>query len=197
VRSLVVAAGISLAAGAQAQTTIDFSAVPNGNLPSYSEAGVVFTAVGGGDVTGSGFGVTPNGTRGLIGASIPFAELTALLPGPASMVSIDLGDFNADGDLIFLEIFDSSNTSLGYVDQLLSANFSGMQTLTLSASNIARAQYGSRSPSVDGSSIYTDNFKFQLARGGNVPEPASLSLLLAGGLPFIAVAYRRRRANKA
>lgn len=171
---------------------IDFSAVPDGEFPSYSEAGVTFTAVPPGtSVTGSTFGPTPNGTRGLAGVDVGgvFPELRADLPGLYGFVSVDLGDFNADADTLFLEVYSAADVLIGSTSLFIDDAFIGMMTLSQSVPGIAYAIYGARAPAGGGSSVYSDNFTFELSQQA-VPEPGTLALLALGG----AACLRRRRA---
>lgn len=168
---------------------IDFERTPNGAFPSYTESGVTFRAVQG-NLTSTLYGMTPNGTRGIIGElSNPYQEILAFIAGGASRVSIDLGDFNADPDLIFLEAFDARGNLLGSVTELLPPEFEGMRTLTFSHPDIASVRFGGRLPSVNGSSIYADNFGYEPA----VPEPATVTLLGVGALGLLAWRRRHRR----
>lgn len=178
--------GISTGANAM-PITIDFSAAPGGAFVSYVESGVTFTAVSGG-LTSDNFGPTPNGTRGLIGDSSPFAELRADIAGGADMVSIDLGDQGIDSDLIFLEAFNAANMSIGFTS-LDIGTFAGMTTLSLSVANIDHVIFGSRAPAVNGSSVYSDNFTFN-ATSTPVPEPGTLALF---GLGLLGLGIARRR----
>ena len=107
--------------------------------------------------------------------------IRADIAGSTTSYSIDLGDFDGDADTIFLEVFDSANNSLGFVSQLLDANFIGMQTLSLSADVISYGVFGSIAPSANGSSVYADNLVF-----GAVPEAASTLWLMVAGLGALA-----------
>ena len=173
-----------LVASAQA-VVIDFETFPAGPFASFSQSGVTFRAVGGGGQIITTVG--PNGTLGLLDTNIPRKELQADFAAHASSVTVDLGDFDSDDDTLFLEIFNSSDTSLGFTSQLIDANFTGMKTLSLSAPDIAYAQFGGRSPALNGSSIFADNFTFNA-----VPEPSTIILASAGLLSLIAVRKRRK-----
>jgi hypothetical protein len=168
---------------AVASITIDFESFPAGPFAAYTEQGVTFSASGGGGAIVTG--VTPNGTLGLGDTSTPRKELRADISGGTTSVSVDLGDYDADSDRLFLEVFDVGNNLLGYVDWVISENFSGMLTLsTLPATNIAYAVFGARD-AVNGSSVYADNFTFE-------PIPAPGALLL-GGIGAGLVGWLRRR----
>ena len=183
---------------AKAQT-IDFNGTPNGTFLSYTESGVTFTAVNGTTLTSTAFGNTPNGTRGLISSDFNnFAEIRASIFGGASFVSVDLGDYNVDADTIFLQAFDAGNNSVGFTSQLLPTTFTGMNTLSLSGANIASVIFGSRTPSVQGSSVYADNFTFRPAAATAVPEPSEwLAMGMAGtSVMGLMVRARRRRTSK-
>ncbi len=164
-----------------AAITIDFEG-QTGDYPSYTIGDVTFSAVGGGNVS---FGdITPNSTVGIINWNSPHQELRADIACGATFVAVDIGDYDQDSDLLFLEIYDSSDTLLGYTDLLIAPEFVGMETLSLSASNIAYAIFGARQ-AVNGSSVYADNFTF-------APVPAPGAILL-GGIGVGLVGWFRRR----
>jgi len=179
---LVVGLGVARAGAA----VIDFESFPAGPFVSHTEQGVTFTASGGG---GSIINtVTPNGTLGLLDDHSPRKELRADISGGASFVSVDLGDYDADPDTLFLEVFNASDVSLGFASTLIDASFTGMKTLSLSTPGIAYAIFGARDPAVNGSSVYADNFTWTPTAA--VPEPGSMSLLAIG---LAATARRLRR----
>ncbi len=184
-------AAITAAAPANAQTVIDFDSPPSNGVTTYTVSGVTFSTV---SPTGTlTFPTTPNSTSGLLAtfSSGAFSELRAdFMSALTGTVSVDLGDFGADPDLLFLELFDGGATSLGFTSLAASASDSTLFTLTLSGSNIAFAIFGSRSPSVSGSSVFADNFTF--ISTGAVPEPASWAMMLLG-FGAIGVSLRRRR----
>ena len=93
-----------------ATTTIGFDALSLAGASSYTESGVTFTA------PNFSSQITPNGTFGLLEDSSPRNFLRADISGGASSVSVDLGDYNADSDLLFLDVYDSSNALLGHTE---------------------------------------------------------------------------------
>jgi hypothetical protein len=142
--------------------------------------------VGGGLLTSDSYGNTPNGTRGLASVGSPWPELRADIAGGSNYVAIDLGDYDADSDRLFLEVFDSSNMSLGFTDFVIPGDFTGMQPLSLSASNISYAIFGARD-AVEGSSVYADNFTFESAV---IPAPGAI---LLGSIGVGLVGWLRKR----
>jgi hypothetical protein len=179
-----VVACLGLTGAAQAAptvTVIDFESFPGGSPTSYTVSGATFTGTGGGALwTGGG----PNGTQGLLAGGSPLEELRADIAGGALSVSVDIGDWDADSDRLFLEIFDSGGTSLGYTDLVIAPDFIGMKTLTLSAPNIAFAIFGARD-AVNGSSVYSDNFTYE-----RIPAPGAI---LLGTIGVSLVGWLRRR----
>ena len=179
-----VAACLGLTGVAQAAptvTVIDFESFPGGDPISYTVSGATFTGTGGGALwTGLG----PNGTLGLLAGSGLLEELRADIAGGAISVSVDIGDYDADSDRLFLEIFDSGGTSLGYTDLVIAPEFVGMETLSLSAPNIAYAIFGARD-AVSGSSVYSDNFTYE-----RIPAPGAI---LLGSIGVSLVGWLRRR----
>ena len=180
----------------QAQTVIDFNSPPASGSATYTVSGVTFSTV---TPTGTlQFVGSPNTTTGLFTtlSSGSFPELRAdFLSALTGTVSVDLGDFGGDADLLFLELFDSSSTSLGFTFLATLDSDVTMHTLTLSGSNIAFAVFGSRSPSVSGSSVLADNFTFIGRNIGAVPEPATWAMMLIG-FGAIGVSMRRRHPSR-
>lgn len=174
----------------KAQTVIDFNSNPGGNPSTYTVSGVTFSTVTAAATLG--FPTTPNTTPGLLGSSSSgsLSELRAdFLSTLTGTVSVDLGDYNADPDLLFLELFDAGSASLGFTSLATLDSDVTMHTLTLSGANIAFAVFGSRAPSISGSSVFADNFTFI---NGAVPEPATWAMMLLG-FGAIGVSIRRRR----
>lgn len=191
---LAAAAALAVAVPTAAvTTTIDFNAQTANDVASLTISGVTFTAPGGSVFT-TGFGPTPNGTTGLVGYNSGtgiFYAFRADLLAPSSFVSIDLGDYGADGDDLFLNAYDSSNNLLGSDILSVGAGVSGLFTLTVNATGIAYATFGTGGASLQGSSAYADNFSFN----GAVPEPATWAMMI-GGFGMIGAALRRRSSVK-
>ena len=170
-----------------APITINFDALSLSGVSSYTESGVTFTAPNFSTLE------SPNGTFALLEESEPTRNfLRADISGGAVSVSVDLGDFgddfSGDSDLLFLEVFDSSDTSLGRTEFFIEASFTGMETLSLSTPGISYAIFGAID-AVGGSSVYADNFTIT-----PIPEPETYAMLLAG-LGLLGFTARRRKQN--
>jgi hypothetical protein len=181
-RSIKLLAGAALLAiGSSAgATTLNFGGFVGGT--TYSALGVTITA-NGQNIVGT---TTPNGTNGIIADGTPRSTFTAVFDVLTNSVSVDLGDFGTDPDDIFLQAFGLGGAPLGEVSQLLSDSDTSMHTLSINASGISYVIFGSRAPSLNGSSVYADNLTF----GTPVPEPGTWALMLAG---FAAICWRLRR----
>ena len=157
---------------------IDFESFPTTNFSSHSESGVTFTAVGGSSTILAA--ITPNGTLGILDAppSGPSQELRADFSSTVSSVSVDLGDEGSDGDLLFLEVFNAADVLIGSTGLLIPSTFAGMTTLSVTAANISYAVFGSRFPSVNSSSVFADNFTFDVG-GVAVSEPKAVSMMIS------------------
>lgn len=181
--TLLTAAFLSPAAAMAATITFN-SPLSLVNASSYTEAGVTFTA------PKLSTQNTPNGTQGLLEESSPRNFIRADISGGTSMVSIDLGDYGADSDLLFLDVYNSSNISLGHTEFFIDSSFNGMHTLSLSAAGISYAIFGATN-AVNGSSVYADNFVY-----APVPEPETYAMMLAGlGLLGVVAKRKNKKIN--
>lgn len=187
---------IAVAAPVQAQSVIDFNSPPASGSATYTVSGVIFSTV---VPTGSlQFLTSPNNTNALIGGfSTGLPELRAdFLSALTGTVSVDLGDYGGDPDLLFLQLFDASNTSLGFTSLLTTSSDTTLHTLSLSGANIAYAIFGARPPSLSGSSALADNFTFiSTLNVSAIPEPATWAMTLIG-FGAIGVVLRRRRSTR-
>lgn len=185
------AASIALVACAAsaAVTVIDFNSQNSNAVGSLTIGSVTFTPEGTAALFTSTFGNGPNGTVGLAASGSEFIPLRATIGGGTSFVSVDLGDFNADADSLFLRLYDINDILLASDTAEIDASFTGMVTLSATAAGTAYAVFGG--VGVAGSSVYSDNFTFS-----TVPEPASWAMLIAG-FGLVGAASRRQRALKA
>jgi len=192
---LVAAAMLGLAAPGSAlaaATVVDFEALA-ASTTAYSVSGVTFTSGVGGFVNPVD---GPNGTRTMIGnytendadpGNGVFDPLKAVFDGLMGTIKVDLGDYpDGDEDLLFLEIFDAGDVSLGRVELLIGPDEPSFQTLTIKAAGIKSVSFGSIGGG--GSSVYADNFSFETA----VPEPSTWALMILG-FASAGAAMRRRR----
>ncbi len=107
---------------------------------------------------------------------------------PVSMVSVVIGDFNADYDDLFLRAYDAGDTFLGgYTDQL-QANVYGGYTLTVVSPGIKYVLFGSTGEF--NNSVYFDVFTFDT--GAAIPAPGAI---LLGALGTGLVGWLRRRGT--
>jgi hypothetical protein len=184
------AVALSAASANAATVVIDFNA-GFADAPFYTDMGVTFTPIGGGTLTSNNFGVSPNGTKGIVGTNGPdFQTINALIAGGTNFVSVDIGDYNADADAIFLRAYDAANNLLDSDTFNLAAAFTGLVTLSVSVAGIDHVEFGG--VGTQGSSVYSDNFTFE--SNAVVPEPATWALMLMGFGGLGAMLRSRRTA---
>ena len=178
-----VATALLLGVGAAGASTLDF----NGGTPCTStDAFVTLSTVGTATCQATIAPTTNSGAIGIFNSGTPGA-MRADFGGLVSFVSIDLGDYNADPDNIFLEVFGIDDVSLGLVDFLRPGASFAMDTLSIAVANISYAVFGTNA--ADLGFIAADNLSYRTA---TVPLPAA-GLLLLGGLGAFGVAARRRK----
>jgi hypothetical protein len=178
--AIVLACGlVGTWAAPAAAVLIDFEDLPADPFSLYEESGVVFTAVGGGNL--QRFPDTPNGTFSLTGATAPYPELRADILAGASFVSVELGDYaEIDAETVFLEVFNASGALLDSVSEDVPADRMVMTTLSLSVPGISYAIFGARNSTLDnGSSVPADNFTFTPS-ATSIPVPGAIVLGLIG-----------------
>lgn len=184
------ATALFMTVGAASAATLDF----NGATPCTStDAFVTLSTVG---TTVCSATVAPTTGSGAVGLTRPglvtgLSAMRADFGGLVGFVSIDLGDYNADADNIFLEVFNSSNVSLGYVDLLRAGSSFAMDTLSIATAGIAYAIFGTNNN--DLGYIAADNLTWR-AQEAVVPLPAALPLMLVGLGGLGALGMRRKKA---
>jgi hypothetical protein len=186
---LVLTAALASMSGAATAATLDFSTVGD----CGGGAGVTFTMMGS-TVCDTSFGSPDDPSDFSLGflwdnTVDSGAMIRATFSALASFVSVDLGDWNADKDTIFLSIYDSADTLIDTVSLFRPTSSYEMNTLSLSGVGIAYAVFGTNAD--DLGFIVADDFTFSSTAIAAVPLPAS-GLLLGGAL-IAAAAGRRRR----
>lgn len=99
----------------------------------------------------------------------------AVFPATVSNVSITMGDYNADEDILTLEAYDSSDNLLGSDTQTIPSSLSGGVDLHVNASNIAYVEFWGRG--VNENSVFFDNLCFD----GDAACTLGLNLGSTGG----------------
>jgi hypothetical protein len=123
--------------------------------------------------------------------NLNIAEFTSAV----DFVSVVLGDFNEDEDLIFLNAYDSHEVLVASDQFLLPSSLFGGHVLSVSANHISRVEFGGQALDNDtNNSVYFDNFTYRTApvNGNVIPEPATLSLFSLGLL--VNWVFRRKQS---
>jgi len=137
-----------------AANIIDFATCVDASSTSYSEDGATVTMVGGATIRCFG---DPNTT---VGVWEDFSVLRADLGCTTNSVSIDLGDFNGDDDNMYVEAYTSGNVLVDSDTSFIPFTFTGMNTLTVTGSNIAYILTGSSGSFPTPNTVFVDNIAF-------------------------------------
>ena len=148
--------------------------------------------------------VTPDGSLGLRGSNFKAVNpVGATFDEAVSYVSLDMGDFGNDYDLMYLSAYSTTGELISKVTEVLKAGVAAMRNLTVSGSDIAYVVIGTERASATHNykpnSILIDNLYFDhdpavmadIDRIANVPLPAGAVLILSGLGGLVAV--RRKR----
>lgn len=192
----LTALGLGLALHASA-TTIDFESTAGGVYNTLNFSGLTITAEDGRffDVTNSGSPGWPISNNALItffqNESIQTKLIATFSAKNVTSFSIGVGDYNADVDNTFLEVYDASWNLLGsdsYVNP--AATFGGDYLSVTTNSAIKYAVFWDAEPFPG--AVYWDN----LTHNGTsaVPDSSSAAVLLGLGLSTLAL-MRRKLAN--
>jgi hypothetical protein len=189
-KNLFIAGALLMSSSILNAAVIDFNApLPSSTDPEgYTEQGVTFSSSGGFFRMGG----APNGTQSIV-LSGDGEFMRADLSSTTSFISVDLGDFNADADRLFLSVFDNTDTLLGSITEDIASNFTGMKTLSLAFANIAYATFGSTGE-IGSGGVFADNFTFK-SSVSEVPVPAAAFLFAPALLGFLGL--RRKAAKQA
>ena len=183
-KPVLLAGALTLAAGAAQATVLTFDSTAD-----CSTAEVTITA---GAAAGACSGASgPGGSQMLVRSSLRGDSFwTATFASLVDGISVDLGDFNADEDRLFVSAFDALDALLETVTLDIDASDRTMHTLSLTATNVAKITFGITGDLGTGSGIYADNLTFSSAMSP-VPLPAG-GLLILTGLGGLALMRRRR-----
>lgn len=192
----VVKSGIAtvalLGASAANAALIDFESVAVGVYSSLTFGDATLTYTGG---TGT-FDITAgnNGTN----TAISFLQNPGNDPfrldfaGGASSVFLDVGDFGADQDSAFLELYDQFDNLLSTTLATVPAGSDVSVNFGASASNVAYALFGDEDPFAG--AVYWDNIAWEPAGSTNpVPVPGTVALM---GLGLLLVGAGRKAGLK-
>ena len=192
---LIAAVSAAFTATAVPATTIDFNSLSVGlNIAGLDLGGVVITR--GGEVvevTSSSPASTGNTIRAALPQFVSDNPFRADFTSPVSFVSVQIGDFGADLDNLFMEAYGANDLFLAATSDVLGANVENLLTLAIAATGIQYVLFGSTGQF--NNSVFADNLTFTQASVPPIPLPAGGMLLLTalGGLAWAG----RRAARKA
>jgi hypothetical protein len=113
---------------------------------------------------------------------------------PINYVSVTLGDYNGDAEILYLAAYRGS-TQIGFDNFENPASSFADHTLIVSATGIEYVIFGSRGSFPN--TVYWDNFVFEQRGGDNgaaVPEPSTMLLLGTGLLGLVGIGRRKLRS---
>lgn len=117
---------------------------------------------------------------------------TATFSSLVSGISIDLGDFNADADRLFISAFNLADELIETVTLDILDTEIELQTLSLTSIDVVKITFGVTGE-IGLGGIFADNLTYTTLAA--VPLPAG-GLLLIGALGGLGFAGRRRKAKK-
>ena len=147
---------------------------------------------------------TPDGSLGLRGSKFKSANpFVATFDDMVSYVSLDLGDFGKDYDLMYLSAYSATGDLISKMTKVLKSGVAAMTMLTVSGTDIAYVEFGTERASAHQkfkpNSVLVDNLYFghdpagmpDVDRVSSVPLPAGAVLILSG-LGGLVVVRRKR-----
>ncbi len=184
--------------GVAGAASVTFGVLPASPFSEHAEAGVVFSALNGGQLQAV---TTAAGSQGITSTLVGldpefFPFMQAVIVDEAGCVSIDLGDVNNDAETLFIDAYDASDNLLTSTTFLSPIEDENMHTLKVFAPAegpcVSYVVFGATG-GLDGSSVAADNFVYGPCAGpcpGVIPAPGAVLLSMIGtGL----VGYLRRR----
>lgn len=167
---------------------IDFEGIADGEYSSLVFGNATLTFTGGDGIFEVREGY--NGTQTVISFfTNPGADPFRLdFIGGASSVSIDVGDFGADEDNVFLGLYDAMDNLLSSTTGLIPSGDDSGITLSASAGNAAYALFSDAEPFAG--AVYWDNIVWEPASNVDVPVSGTSALL---ALTFAGFVWSKRK----